>query len=65
MNVFVTGAAGFIGANLVLRLLESQELVRIVGLDNLNQYYNPSLKDYRLGCFRRRPRRIPNTPTVL
>ena len=48
-NILVTGSAGFIGANLVLRLLESPEPLRIVGLDNLNDYYDPSLKDYRLG----------------
>ena len=47
-TILVTGSAGFIGANLVLRLLESQEPVTIVGLDNLNDYYDPSLKDYRL-----------------
>ena len=34
--------------NLVLRLLENKEPTRIVGLDNLNNYYDPSLKDYRL-----------------
>lgn len=47
-SIFVTGSAGFIGANLVLRLLESREPVKIIGLDNLNNYYDPSLKDYRL-----------------
>ena len=47
-TILVTGSAGFIGANLVLRLLESQGPVKIVGLDNLNNYYDPSLKEYRL-----------------
>ena len=47
-KILVTGSAGFIGSNLVLRLLESQEPVKIVGLDNLNNYYDPSLKEYRL-----------------
>ena len=47
-SILVTGSAGFIGANLVLRLLESQEPTKIVGLDNLNNYYDPSLKEYRL-----------------
>ena len=47
-SILVTGSAGFIGANLVLRLLDSQEPVRIVGLDSLNSYYDPSLKHYRL-----------------
>ena len=49
MKVLVTGAAGFIGSNLVLRLLDGKEAVQIVGLDNLNDYYDPSLKEYRLG----------------
>ena len=48
-TILVTGSAGFIGANLVLRLLESQEPLSIMGLDSLNNYYDPSLKDYRLG----------------
>ena len=47
-SILVTGSAGFIGANLVLRLLDSREPVRIVGLDSLNSYYDPSLKHYRL-----------------
>ena len=47
-SILVTGAAGFIGANLVLRLLDSAEPLRIVGLDNMNSYYDPSLKEYRL-----------------
>ena len=48
MNILVTGSAGFIGANLVLRLLDSPGSINIVGLDNLNDYYDPSLKEYRL-----------------
>ena len=47
-TVLVTGAAGFIGANLVTELLKSTEVITIVGLDNLNDYYDPSIKDYRL-----------------
>ena len=50
MNILVTGSAGFIGSNLVLRLLKSTEPLKIVGLDNLNDYYDPSLKEYRLRC---------------
>ena len=48
MRVLVTGSAGFIGANLVLRLLENRDPLEIVGLDNMNGYYDPSLKEYRL-----------------
>lgn len=40
-NILVTGSAGFIGSNLVLRLLEGKEPVKIVGLDNMNNYYDP------------------------
>ena len=47
-KILVTGSAGFIGANLVVRLLEGEEPVSVVGLDNLNDYYDPSLKEYRL-----------------
>lgn len=46
-NVLVTGAAGFIGAFLVKKLLEETDDV-IVGLDNLNSYYDPGIKDARL-----------------
>ena len=48
MNVLVTGAGGFIGANLVLRLLKFERDVQIVGLDSLNDYYEVRLKEYRL-----------------
>ena len=47
-SILVTGSAGFIGSNLVLRLLGGKEPVKIVGLDNMNNYYDPSLKEYRL-----------------
>lgn len=46
--VFVTGAAGFIGANLVLALLRTQSAVTVVGIDNMNDYYDVSIKEYRL-----------------
>ena len=51
-RVLVTGAAGFIGANLVLRLLQDNEVSRVVGIDNLNDYYDPAIKDWRLSGIR-------------
>lgn len=46
--ILVTGAAGFIGANLVMELFRTVEAIKIVGLDNMNDYYDVSLKEYRL-----------------
>ena len=47
-TVLVTGAAGFIGANLVTTLMETVEGIKIVGIDNMNDYYDVSIKEYRL-----------------
>ncbi len=47
-SVLVTGAAGFIGSNLVMKLLKEVPGIHIVGIDNCNDYYGPALKDYRL-----------------
>ena len=46
--VLVTGAAGFIGANLVIKLLHTQMNVSIIGIDNINDYYDLGIKNYRL-----------------
>ena len=48
MNVLVTGAAGFIGSNLCMRLLKEQPDTLVVGLDNLNAYYDVNIKQWRL-----------------
>ena len=47
-TVFITGASGFIGANLILRLLKYKDKINIIGIDNMNDYYEVSLKEYRL-----------------
>ena len=47
-TILVTGAAGFIGANLVLELLRTVPGVTVVGLDSMNDYYDVSIKEYRL-----------------
>lgn len=47
-TVLITGAAGFIGANLSVELLKKEKDIRIVGMDSLNDYYDVSLKEYRL-----------------
>lgn len=48
-TILVTGSPGFIGANLVIRLLKEMTGGTIVSLDNMNDYYDPALKEYRLG----------------
>lgn len=48
MKILVTGAAGFIGANLVIQLLKREPKVEILGIDSLNDYYDPTIKDFRL-----------------
>lgn len=47
-TIFVTGAAGFIGANLVMKLLKEEAPSRIIGMDNLNDYYDVRIKEWRL-----------------
>lgn len=47
-TILITGAAGFIGSNLAKELLKTVSGAKIVGLDNMNDYYDVSLKEYRL-----------------
>ena len=47
-TILVTGSPGFIGANLVLRLLKEMSSGTVISLDNMNDYYEPALKEYRL-----------------
>ena len=44
-TIFITGVAGFIGSNLAERLLKEIEGIKIVGLDNMNDYYDVRLKE--------------------
>ena len=47
-TVFVTGVAGFIGSNLAKRLLKEFDGIKVVGIDNMNDYYDVSIKEWRL-----------------
>ena len=47
-TIFITGADGFIGSNLILKLLETLSPVHIIGIDNMNDYYDVKIKEYRL-----------------
>ena len=46
--ILITGAAGFIGSNLAKNILQKDSEVQVIGIDNLNDYYDVSLKEYRL-----------------
>lgn len=47
-TILITGAAGFIGANLVTELFQTAGSVHIIGMDNMNDYYDVAIKEYRL-----------------
>ena len=47
-NILVTGSPGFIGANLVMRLLKEMNSGTVISFDMMNDYYDPKLKEYRL-----------------
>lgn len=52
-TVLITGAAGFIGSNLVLKLLKEIKNINIIGIDNMNDYYDVSIKEWRLSEIRK------------
>lgn len=51
-TILITGAAGFIGSTLIRRLLQDTADAKIIGIDNLNDYYDPKLKEHRLDGLR-------------
>ena len=58
-NILVTGSPGFIGANLVLRLMKEMTGGKIISLDNMNDYYDPKLKEYRLSLIEEAAKKSP------
>ncbi len=62
--VLVTGAAGFIGANLVTELLKTVHPIKVVGLDSLNDYYDVSIKEYRLNEIEKLKNEYPESEFV-
>lgn len=63
-TILITGAAGFIGANLVLELLNTQSPVHIIGIDNLNDYYDVSIKDWRLSEIEKKAANHPDSAWI-
>lgn len=60
-KILITGAAGFIGSNLALRLLCDNKKICIVGIDNLNDYYDVSIKEWRLSEIQKCADQHPNS----
>ncbi len=58
-TILVTGSPGFIGANLVQRLLKEMSGGRVISFDNMNHYYDPALKDYRLRLIEEAAKKVP------
>ena len=58
-TILVTGSPGFIGANLVLRLLKELSGGTVISLDNINDYYDPALKKYRLSLIEQAAKASP------
>ena len=64
-TILVTGSPGFIGANLVLRLLGEMNGGQVISLDNMNDYYDPALKEYRLGLIEEAAKTSPVKHTFI
>ena len=58
-TILVTGSPGFIGANLVLRLLKEMTSGTVISMDNMNDYYDPALKEYRLSLIEKAAKDSP------
>lgn len=63
-TILVTGAAGFVGANLVKELLKTVNPVQIVGIDNMSDYYDVSIKDYRLEEINNLAKKFPQSSWI-
>lgn len=63
-RILITGAAGFIGSNLVMELLQTTENVCIVGLDTVNDYYDVSIKEWRLAEIEKLAARYPESQWI-
>jgi nucleoside-diphosphate-sugar epimerase len=59
--ILITGAIGFIGSNLVLELLKTQSPITIIGIDNMNEYYDISIKEWRLSNIQKCAEAHPNS----
>lgn len=60
-TTLLTGSAGFIGANLALRILKTIPTVTLIGIDNLNEYYDPAIKEYRLSLISQEAAKHPES----
>lgn len=60
-TILITGAAGFIGASLVTELFRTTENIHIIGVDNMNDYYDVSIKEYRLNEIEKEVKRFPTS----
>ena len=63
-KILITGATGFIGTNLILRILRTQASVNIIGIDNLNDYYDVSIKEWRLSEIKKEVTNHPDSTWI-
>ncbi len=63
-TILVTGAAGFIGSNLVKRLLNDFEPIKVIGIDSITDYYDVKLKDWRLEQIKKTAEEHPDSSFI-